>query len=232
MYGPWNRGFSQKSITKWQTKQILIKQLWCTGADPVGVGIALCVHNILWTSGWILTKFAWICNWNITKNCLNFDDLDLIFKVTAVKKKPWKFCETFLSAQYLWTSSWILTKFLWIDNSDKIKKTNKLKIQGGGHLFSLKTLQDERVKKWKLVSDYCAISFSVHVMAQSFSIMVWPTVFQAVLFCFQLWCWLSYSPVDQNVQCRFWTSTPICNNGNVQIHWWKSPHHKLQVARV
>ena len=35
------------------------------GADPVGVGIGIdltlsCLHNILWTSGWILTKFLWI----------------------------------------------------------------------------------------------------------------------------------------------------------------------------
>ena len=52
------------------------------GADPVGVGIGItlsCLHNILWTSGWILTKFSWIYNWYITKNWLDFDDLDLIF---------------------------------------------------------------------------------------------------------------------------------------------------------
>ena len=29
-----------------------------SGANPVGVGVTLyCLHNILWTSGWILTKF-------------------------------------------------------------------------------------------------------------------------------------------------------------------------------
>ena len=57
------------------------------------------LHNILWTSGWILTKFSWIYNWDITKNRVDFGD-DLIFKVTAVAK---------------------------------------LKIHGGGHLFSMKT---------------------------------------------------------------------------------------------
>ena len=31
-------------------------------------------------------KFSWIYYWDITKNCLDFGDLDLIFKVTAVEK--------------------------------------------------------------------------------------------------------------------------------------------------
>ena len=35
---------------------------------------------------WIHTKFSWIYNWDITKNLLDFGDLDLIFKVTAVGK--------------------------------------------------------------------------------------------------------------------------------------------------
>ena len=48
--------------------------------------ILSCLHNILCTSGWILTKFSWIYNWVITKNRLDFGDLDLIFKVTAVEK--------------------------------------------------------------------------------------------------------------------------------------------------
>ena len=43
--------------------------------------------------------FSWIWNWDISKYWLDFGDLDLIFKVTAVEK---------------------------------------LKIHGGGHLFSLK----------------------------------------------------------------------------------------------
>ena len=37
------------------------------GADPVGVGVRVsisgtlsCLHNISWTSGWILTTFAWM----------------------------------------------------------------------------------------------------------------------------------------------------------------------------
>ena len=59
------------------------------GADPIGISIGVtlsCLHNILWACGWILTKFSWTYNWNITKNCLDFGDLDLIFKVTAVEK--------------------------------------------------------------------------------------------------------------------------------------------------
>ena len=33
------------------------------GADPVGVDVSVtlsCLHDISWTGGWILTKFAWI----------------------------------------------------------------------------------------------------------------------------------------------------------------------------
>ena len=50
------------------------------------VGITLSCLYILWTSGWILTKFSWIYNWNRTINSLNFGDLGLIFMVTAVEK--------------------------------------------------------------------------------------------------------------------------------------------------
>ena len=57
------------------------------------------LHNIFWTSSWILTRFAWIYNWNITKNWLDFGDLGLIFKATTVEN--WTFYDTFLSAQYL-----------------------------------------------------------------------------------------------------------------------------------
>ena len=53
----------------------------------VGVGVTLsCLHNILWTSGWILIKFSWIYNWVITKNWLDFIELGLIFKITTVEK--------------------------------------------------------------------------------------------------------------------------------------------------
>ena len=62
--------------------------------DPVGVSIVWFsigmtlsfLHNILWTSGWILIKFSWIYNWDITKNWLDFGDLGLSFKVTAEEK--------------------------------------------------------------------------------------------------------------------------------------------------
>ena len=57
--------------------------------DPVGVGIGVgvsmtlsCLHNILFTSGWILTKFSRI----YLKELIKFGDLHLILKVTAVEK--------------------------------------------------------------------------------------------------------------------------------------------------
>ena len=54
------------------------------GADPIGVGVThSCLHSILWTSGWVLTKFSWIYNWDITKNWLHL-------KVRAVEKKKKK----------------------------------------------------------------------------------------------------------------------------------------------
>ena len=63
------------------------------GEDAVGVGIGIgvsvtlsCLHNILWTNGWSLIKFSKTYNWYITKNWLDFGDLDLIFKVTAAEK--------------------------------------------------------------------------------------------------------------------------------------------------
>ena len=58
-------------------------------ADPAGVNVGMtlyCLHNIVWRSCWILTKFSWIYNRDITINWLNFGDLDLIFKATAVDK--------------------------------------------------------------------------------------------------------------------------------------------------
>ena len=58
------------------------------GADPVGVSVSIgmtlsCLHAISWTCGWILTKFAWMYNWDMMKSWLGFGDLDLIFKVTG-----------------------------------------------------------------------------------------------------------------------------------------------------
>ena len=45
-------------------------------------------HTFLsaWTRSWILNKFSLIYNWDKTKNWLNFGDLDLIFKFSAVEK--------------------------------------------------------------------------------------------------------------------------------------------------
>ena len=56
--------------------------------DPVGVGIGVgathtFLHNILLTSGWILTKFSYLYNWDISKKWKDFGDFDLIIKVTA-----------------------------------------------------------------------------------------------------------------------------------------------------
>ena len=64
-------------------------------ADPVCVGIGIgidfavgvtlsCLHIILWTSGWILIKFSWLYNGDITKNWLDFGDHDLIFLKTQL----------------------------------------------------------------------------------------------------------------------------------------------------
>ena len=62
------------------------------GADPVGIGVGgwrrchtFLSAQYLVNSGWILTKCSWKYNWDVTKNYLDFGDLDLILKVTAVK---------------------------------------------------------------------------------------------------------------------------------------------------
>ena len=93
-------------IQQGQTRNLITSRTciqWATEA-----GLFSCLHNILWTSGWILTKFAWIYNWDITKNWLDFGDLNLIFQGDS-NKKNWKFCDTSLSAQYLlnqWLNSY------------------------------------------------------------------------------------------------------------------------------
>ena len=40
----------------------------------------------MWASGWILTKYSRIYTWDITKNELDYGNLDLISKVTIVEK--------------------------------------------------------------------------------------------------------------------------------------------------
>ena len=58
----------------------------CLGIS-VGIGVTLsCRHNILWTSDWILPKYSWMHNWDITKNWLDFGYIDPIFKVTVEEK--------------------------------------------------------------------------------------------------------------------------------------------------
>ena len=42
-----------------------------------------CLHPISWLNGWIFTKLVHLYCWDMEKNCLDFCDLDLIFKVTG-----------------------------------------------------------------------------------------------------------------------------------------------------
>ena len=83
-------------------------------AVPVGVGVTLSfvfiIQCILWNSVWILTKYSWKYNLDITKNWLDFGDLDLIFKVTVWCGSCWHRCcrllDTFMSTQYL-VNQWL-----------------------------------------------------------------------------------------------------------------------------
>ena len=72
------------------------------------IGMRLsCLHNILWISGWILTKFSWIYSWDQTKNWLDLCDLDIIFKVTAIEKLKilWHFLVWALAWDFVCTIS-------------------------------------------------------------------------------------------------------------------------------
>ena len=108
------------------------------GADPVGddvgvgvgVGIGIgvgmtlpCLHNILWTSGWILTKFPWTYNWDITRNWLDFDG--------------------WILTKFPWTYNWDITRnWLDFDGLDLFYKATAIqnwKFTIWEHLFSLKT---------------------------------------------------------------------------------------------
>ena len=86
------------------------------GVDPIGVGVTLsCQQDILWTSGCILTKFSWTYNWNMTKNWLDFCDIDLIFKVTAVKETEnsgWGYISVFPAVHHKFITIW-LSKLIW-----------------------------------------------------------------------------------------------------------------------
>ena len=68
---------------------IMSPHLW--GREHIDFGVVeirvrlSCLHNILWTSGWIHTKFSWIYNWDRAKDWIEFGYLDLIFKVIAVE---------------------------------------------------------------------------------------------------------------------------------------------------
>ena len=54
------------------------------GADPILIRIASCLLSVFWTSGWVLTKLAQTHYLDEGKKLLDFDDLDLIFKVTIL----------------------------------------------------------------------------------------------------------------------------------------------------
>ena len=55
-------------------------ELYCFSADPVSV--ASCLHSFSLMNGWIMAKLTQIYHWVGEKGWLDFDDLDLIFKVT------------------------------------------------------------------------------------------------------------------------------------------------------
>ena len=54
---------------------------YCFGADPVGV-LVVSFPCVIWTSGWILTKLAYVHCCEGGKGWFDFGDRDLIFKVT------------------------------------------------------------------------------------------------------------------------------------------------------
>ena len=51
--------------------------------DPVGVGVATCLHSVSLLNGKILAKLTQIYHWEGEKCWLDFGDFDPIFKVTG-----------------------------------------------------------------------------------------------------------------------------------------------------
>ena len=100
------------------------------------------------------TKFSWLCNWDITKNWLDFGDLDLIFKVTAVEKLKilWHFLVCTISSEPVVGflpdfHDYIIGTYKGIDyilvpwpNFQRHGSRKNWKIMVWWHLFSLKTL--------------------------------------------------------------------------------------------
>ena len=72
------------------------------GADLVGVcvRVASCLHSVFWTNGKILIKPAQTHYWDRGKKCLDFGDLNFIFKVTSMLWMS-NFDQNSLSASYL-----------------------------------------------------------------------------------------------------------------------------------
>ena len=100
---------------------------WCISV-VVGVGFWVrigmtlsCLHNILWTSGWTLTKLSWICNWDITKNSFDFGNLDLIFGVKAVEKLKIYSWETSVFSENAITSSVYVIYTFCLDTTQLLK---------------------------------------------------------------------------------------------------------------
>ena len=90
---------------------------FCADTASSGVSMTLSyLHNILWTSNWILTKFSWIYDRDITKSWKEF---------IGLPQPSGNGSGVGLTLSYLhnilWTSSWILTRFSWIYNWDITK---------------------------------------------------------------------------------------------------------------
>ena len=76
-----------------------------------------CLHPISWMNWWIFTKLVHLYCWDIEKNCLDFGDLDPIFKVTG----GLRLLENGLSAPISWMNGWVLTKLAWLYYCDMKK---------------------------------------------------------------------------------------------------------------
>ena len=72
-------------------KQIWFWWPWPTFQGLCGTNLSQnmrVLHNISWTSWWILTRFTLIKHLDMIKSWMGFGDLDLIFKVTARLNPP------------------------------------------------------------------------------------------------------------------------------------------------
>ena len=134
------------------------------GADPAGISVSIglgvrfgihitfsCLHNILGTSGWVLTKFLWIYNWDITKNWLDFGDLDLIFKVTAVEKLKIHFGGTSVFSENTVTNFLLSTVVFMISYSNECSRRTYLQstYKGWNYIVQRRMQRLVRLLIWK-----------------------------------------------------------------------------------